>query len=305
MKLTTMTLIVAGVFSCMAGKAQISFKTEYIGNSGYWYMPSDDKPSVKVGDSEGSAIVYQSSANIPFYTKMNEKGRPTAWGVGMGAAYASLDNKHFPDDMVSDIMNLQLGIFHLRPLNDKWSLLANIGIGVFTPFTDFSRIRYKNVLGSLGVIMIRHLKPNLDIGGGLAINSTFGYPMAFPALYLNWRLESRFRVNVSLGEGLELAASYGFGDYFRLSLVAEMNGQMALLEKEGKDMIFTHQYIVAGLRPEIRLGKSGFSVPLTVGINAMRPAYYSDRTLKGMFATGNDYYFRVSPYTAAGIRYGF
>lgn len=300
-----MILIVGGVFSCMSGRAQVSFKTEYIGNSGYWYMPSGDKPSVKVGDSEGSAVVYQGSANIPFYSKMNENGRLTAWGVGTGAAYASLNNKHFPDDMVSEIMNLQLGFFHLRPLNDRWSLLATFGVGVFTPFTDLSRIRYKHVLGSVGVIVIRHLRPNLDIGGGLAINSTFGYPMAFPALYLNWTLESRFRVNVSLGEGLELTAGYGFNDYFRLSLAAEMNGQMALLEKDGKDMMFTHQYIVTGLRPEVRLGKSGFSVPVTVGINAMRPAYYSDRTLKGMFATNNDFYFRVSPYVAAGVRYGF
>ncbi|MDR1224425.1 MAG: hypothetical protein LBL07_16310 [Tannerella sp.] len=31
-------------------------------------------------------------------------------------------------------------------------------------------------------------------------------------------------------------------------------------------------------------------------VNVYRPAYYSDRTLKGMFATNNDFYFSVSPF---------
>jgi hypothetical protein len=304
MKLASIFLIITGIIFCIAGNAQVSFKTEYIGKSGYRYMPSGDKPSERIGNSKGSVTVYQGNVNIPFYMKKNENGRPTAWGIGFGGAYASLHNKNFDDGMVSEIMNLQLGLFHLRPLNSKWSMMANIGAGVFAPSSKFSRIRYKNILGSVGVVFIRHLKPNLDIGGGLAINSTFGYPMVFPAFYLNWYLESKFKVNVSLGEGLDLSAGYKFNDDFSLALAFEMNGQMALLEKDGKDMMFTHQYMVTGLRPEIRLGKTGISMSVMVGINAYRPAYYSDRTLKGMFATDNDYYFSISPYASIGIKYG-
>jgi hypothetical protein len=63
--------------------------------------------------------------------------------MGLGGAYASLNNKNFSDDMVSEIMNLQLGVFYLRPLNDKWSMMANIGVGVYAPFAEFSKIRYK------------------------------------------------------------------------------------------------------------------------------------------------------------------
>jgi hypothetical protein len=35
------------------------------------------------------------------------------------------------------------------------------------------------------------------------------------------------------------------------------------------------------------------------------PAYYSNRTLKGIYAMDNDYFFTVSPYLSAGIKYGF
>ena len=105
----------------------------------------------------------------------------------------------------------------------------------------------------------------------------------------------------------DISAGYDINDYFKIALAVEMNGQMALLEKDGKDVIFSHQYLVTGFRPEIRLGKSGLSVPIMVGINAYRPAFYDNRTLKSVFNINadNDYYFRVSPYVSAGIRYGF
>ena len=285
--------------------AQVSFKAEYLGTSSYMYAPSNGSQHIKTDDNKGSAKVYQGIANIPFHMKMNDKNRPTAWGVGIGGAYASLNNENFTNDMVSEIMNLQLGIFHLRPLNDKWSMMASVGAGVYAPFTEFSKIRYENVLGSAGVVFIRHLKPNLDIGVGCAINSTFGYPMLFPAIYVNWIFDRKLKAHFSLGDGLDLSAGYVFNEYFNLSLACELNGQMALLEKDGKDVIFTHQYIVTGFRPEIKLGKTGMSIPVMAGINVYRPAYYSNRTLKGIYAMDNDYFFTISPYASIAVRYGF
>lgn len=307
MKLTSLFLAVAGTFLCIEGNGQeVSFKTEYIGNSGYWFQPNgDDKPRERIGDSKGSALVYQGAVNIPLSMEMNENNRPTTWGVGISGAYASLNNKNFADEMVSEIMNLQVGVYHLRPLNNKWSMKAGLGIGIYAPFTDFSEIRYKNVLGSVGAVFIRHLKPNLAIGGGLALNTSLGYPMVFPAFYLNWKLEGKFDVNAELADGLDISASYRFNDYFKLSLAFGVNGQMALLERGGKDVIFTHQYVATGLRSEIKFGESGISMSAMAGITAYRPATSSDRSLKGIFASNNDYYFSASPYVSAGIQYNF
>ncbi len=84
-----------------------------------------------------------------------------------------------------------------------------------------------------------------------------------------------------------------------------MNGQMALLKQDGKRMMFSHQYMVVGIKPEVRLGKTGLSLFAMAGLNAMRPAEYSELTLKGMFAMGDAYFFRASPYASAGIKFGF
>jgi hypothetical protein len=306
MKLISLFLAVLGTLLCMEGKAQqLSFKTEYLGSSGYYFLPPGDKPREKIGDAKGSAVVYQGAFSMPLSMKLNANNRPTAWGIGLGGSYTSLNNKNFTDHMVSEIMNLQVGLYHLRPLNDKWSMRASVGVALLAPSADLSKIRFKHVLGSGGIVFIRHLKPNLSIGGGVAINSSLGYPMIFPAVYLNWELDGKFDVNVELVEGLDVSAGYSLNDWFKLSYALEMNGQAALLEKDGKDVIFSHQYIVTGFRPEIKVGKTGLSMTAMAGLNLFRPASYSDRTLKGVFAADNDYYFSVSPYVSFGIKYNF
>ena len=77
--------------------------------------------------------------------------------------------------------------------------------------------------------------------------------MVFPSLYVNWMLDKKLKVKVSVDEGVELSTGYNFNDYFSLVLVAEVNGQMALVEEGDKDKIFTHQYIISGIRPEIKI----------------------------------------------------
>lgn len=306
MKLTSISLAMLSALFCLQGKAQqLSFKTEYIGNSGYYYLPPGEKPSEKIGDGKGSAMVYQGALNIPLSASVNEHNRPTAWGIGIGGAYASLKNQRFSEQMESELLNMQLSVYHLRPLNERWSMRASLGIGVFTPTTDFSRIGFKNVLGSGSMVFIRHLKPNFDLGGGVSLNSSLGYPMIFPAVYMNWKLQRKFSVNIELMEGLDISAGYDFSNQVKLSYALEMNGQVALLKKDGRNMIFSHQYIVTGFRPELKLAKSGFSATAMAGLNLYRPASYSERTLKGVFAGDNDYYFSVAPYASIGLKMKF
>lgn len=278
------------------------FKTEYFGTSAYRMMEGEtDK---KVGDSKGSAVVYQGGINIPLSIKLNENNHPTMWAISLGGAYARLENKNFTEPLIIDeILNLGLSLSHLRPLNGKWSMLITVGGGIYMPCTKLSQIRYKNILGNIGAIFIYHLRPNLELGGGIAMNNSFGYPMIFPAIYFKWTAEGRFSIKMTLLEGIEISAGYTINNYLNLNLVAEMNGQMALLEQNGKDKIFTHQYFVAGLRPEIKFGQH-VSIPITAGIHAMRPAEMVNRSLKSMFQD-KGYYFQVSPYVSAGLQIVF
>ncbi len=295
-----LTLIVLILFVCQI-KGQAYFETEYFGVSSF-----RDENNERVGNSEGMAIVYQGGVKLPLFKKLNEKKKLSVWGLGLNGAYVSLDNNNFTEDLVlSEIVNLQVDIFNMRSLNEKWSMISSIGGGVYASHTRINDIGYKNFLGSLGVLFIRHLKPNLKIGGGLAINNTFGFPMVFPALYFNWNHEGRYTFEVSMINGVELSAGYKFNDNFDLNLIGKISGQGALYEKNGEDLIFSHLYIVGGLRPVIHLNKT-VSIPITLGTSVIRGAYFEERTLKAMFnSRENDPYFEIAPYGSIALEVEF
>lgn len=279
--------------------AQISLNTEYFGKS--YYLDEDTEE--KLG--KGSAIIYQADINVPLYQRLNERNQPTSWGINLSGAYANMNNKNFKDDLVLDeIMNLYIGISHMRPISNKWCVLISAGAGVYSPTTRFSRINSKNILGGGGIVFVCDVNKNLKLGGGLAINNSFGFPMAFPAVYVNWTTGGRFDANVSLMDGLQSSFGYSFSKYYTLSVILDMNGQMALLEKDGKNKMFSHQYLVTGLRNEFNISDK-ISIPITGGINMLRMSEYSDRSLKAMFKSAESGYFDVSLYISAGLNIKF
>lgn len=283
----------------LAVNAQIDFKAEYFGKSSYRMTEGDSDE--KVGNSKGSAQVYQGGVNIPLSMKLDDQNRPTMWAVNAGGAYVKLDNRNFTEPLVIDeILNMGLNIMHMRPISNKWSMLASVGAGLYMPGTKTSDMRFKNLLANVGAIFICRINPNLDLGGGVALNNSFGYPMIFPAFYLNWNTSGRYAVNVSMANGFEASVSYNVNKSMVLKLVAEMNGQMAIIEQDGKDKIFSHQYTIVGFKPEFKIGKY-LSIPITAGISAMRPAEITNRELKSLFQD-RGYYFQIAPYVSAGLK---
>ncbi len=302
MKKILFLVLAVVLYTNATAQVQVELKSEYLGKSSY--RMTEGETSKKVGDSKGSAMVHQANVSIPISLKLNELKRPTMWAINVGTAYAKLDNENFTEPLViNKIMNIGLSVNHLRPLNDKWSMAATLGGGIYMPSSNFSDMELKNLLGSVGVVFIRHLKPNLDLGGGLALNNSFGVPMVFPAFYLNWRTEGKYDFKIALMKGLEMSVGYNLHRNLRLSVIAEINGQTALLEQEGKDKIFSHLYMVTGFRPEIKLGRA-ISIPITVGMNVWRPTQMTDRTLKSIFQE-KEYYFQASPYGSVGLKMKF
>ena len=301
MKTVWLWLMLAGVFICRETSAQVWLKTEYIGSSGF--RDADNK---KVG-GKGDMKVIQGGVNIPVSMKMDENNHPTAWMVGLGASYASMDNKDLSEYMESQIFNAQLAVSYIRPLSKRWSLLASAGVGLFMNTGSFAYARWDHVMGVGMAAAIWPLRDNLDLGMGVALNTSFGYPMVFPALFVDWRLEGRYMVNVSMMDGVEISGGMQLHKLLRLKLVGSMNGMLAFVERDGKDKIFTQQYITTGLQPELTITKS-LSVPITVGLSAYRAAFYDDRTLKAMFKSMDreyDPHFSPAFYTSIAVKYGF
>lgn len=279
--------------------AQVSIKTGYISSSRY-----KNEEGQKTG-GKGDLRFIEGGINIPVSQKMNESNQPTVWMISAGGSYTSMNNKNLQSYIdIDHILNLQLNVTNIRPISKRWLLLTTIGGGVYAASAD---IRLKNILGQGGTIFIRQFKPNLSLGAGLAINNTFGYPMLFPAIYFDWSTEGRYQIKVSMLNAMEVSAGIRMNKYIDLNLVAEMNGTLALVERNGEDAMFSQQFIIVGLQPELTVGTS-FSVVATAGVSCSRIAYYTNRTLKAFFKDMSkeiDPYFKPALYISMGMKYKF
>ena len=267
--------------------AQISVKTEYISNSKFYDAVSDSN----IGD--GSAMIYSVGAMALLSMQAPEEDdpyqRPTVWGVGLNGTFVKMNNHNFPigKELPSEVMNLGATVLHLRPLKERWSMLMALGIGSYTPENRLSAIRIgENVLANGAFILVWHLQPNLEIGGGVALNNSFGYPMVFPAFYLKYKggFSDKFTIDINLLDGTKVAFGYDYSENLSLKLVANIGGYLAYLRRNGQKEIFSSQTFFVGLEPEFKLGKH-ISIPVTFGGSFIRSGRYRERTLSAMFAS--------------------
>ena len=267
--------------------AQISVKTEYIGNSEFYDAVAD------TNTGNGSAMIYSAGAMVPLSMQTPAEDDPykraTIWGVALSGTFVKMDNQNFPigKELPSQVMNLGATALHLRPLKERWSMLMALGIGSYTPENRLSAIRIdENVLANGALVFIWHWRPNLEIGGGVALNNSFGYPMVFPALYLKYKggFSDKFTIDINLLDGTKVAFGYDYSENLSLKLVANIGGYSAYLRRNGQKEMFSSQTFFVGLEPEFKLGKH-ISIPVTFGGSFIRSGRYRERTLSAMFAS--------------------
>jgi len=267
--------------------AQISVKTEYISNSKFYDAVSDSN----IGD--GSAMIYSVGALVPLSMKLPEEDdpyqRPTVWGVGLNGTFVKMNNHNFPigKELPSEVMNLGATVLHLRPLKERWSMLMALGAGSYTPENRLSSIHIgENVVANGAFVLVWHLRPNIEIGGGVALNNSFGYPMVFPAFYFKYKggFSDKFTIDINLLDGTKVAFGYDYSENLSLKLVANIGGYLAYLRRNGQKEMFSSQTFFVGLEPEFKLGKH-ISIPVTFGGSFIRSGRYRERSLSAMFAS--------------------
>lgn len=267
--------------------AQISVKMEYISNSEFYDAVAD------TNTGNGSAMIYSAGAMVPLSMQASAEDDPykraTIWGVALSGTFVKMDNQNFPigKELPSQVMNLGATALHLRPLKERWSMLMALGIGSYTPENRLSAIRIdENVLANGALVFIWHWRPNLEIGGGVALNNSFGYPMVFPALYLKYKggFSDKFTIDINLLDGTKVAFGYDYSENLSLKLVANIGGYSAYLRRNGQKEMFSSQTFFVGLEPEFKLGKH-ISIPVTFGGSFIRSGRYRARTLSAMFAS--------------------
>lgn len=277
--------------------AQIYIKTDYFRTSDF-----RDADKTKIG-GKGDFKIVEGGLQIPVFITMNELNQPTAWVVALQGAYGEMNNKGLsPNFALNRLFNAQLALIHTRPLSEKWSVMAMVGGGIYSDMSHFSG---KCILGQGGVLFIRRMNANLDIGGGAAINNMLGYPMAFFSLYLDWHQNGKYDFNLSMTTKFEISGGMRLNEKWKLRVIGEANGMSAVVDKDGESQIYVHNWGTIGFRPELNLGKM-WKAFMTVGVSVKRESYYQKRTLKAFYSSIEDYpHFGVAPYISFGLGFGF
>jgi hypothetical protein len=294
---TVLILSFLSMFFSMTVSGQIQIESSYMAPSSY-----RDVNNKKVGGS-GDFKDIRLGIQIPVYMKTDETGRPTAWAIASKGTYAAMNNENLSDDFcISQLLNAELGVVHARPLSEKWSLMASAGAGVYTDLSEFSG---NSILAQAGTLFIRRMSPKMDIGFGAALNNVLGYPMIFPSLYFKWETGTRFEVKMSLYDSFVLSVGMKMNDMVKLRLLAQARGMSAIVKREGETKIFSQQFSVIGLQPEIYVNKL-MSIPVTVGVSAKREAYFQERKLISFYHTEENYpNFATSFYASVGLKFFF
>lgn len=276
----------------------------------YDYQPSSSFKD-KEGNKHGSGNLQRISGRytIPLSRKQNRRNQPTAWGMTLSASYAMMDNGGEARELNPDrVLNTSLTVSHLRPLSERWSLLASLGCGIYAaPY----KVRWQSLLANGAFIFAYRLRDNLSIGIGGGLTNSYGVPIIMPMGYLNWKTNGRYEVAIDMANALKMQVATQVGKGMRLELTAiEMDGMSAVMRVDGKQKIYSSTMMCSGLNVSFRLlGKA--SLYAGVGSVWLRSTKITDRNLRSFFKSlgddGNkdEYRFGTSLRFSVGFRYGF
>lgn len=263
------------------------------------------------GNRVGKGDLYKISGR--FTLPIALRGTPfsedfSVWAVTVSSAYATMRND-FDNGVVApeQILNASVSVSHVRSLSERWSLIASLGVGVYSPPDEISM---DGVFTSGACVFAFRVLDNLSVGLGAGLTTSYGVPMVVPMSYFSWQAGQRVEVKVEALSSFKASASAWLGEKWKLNLVAiEMDGMSAALDTggEGKDLYST-QIMRSSLGPEYYISPR-CSIFLDAGADWLRSASLRERSVVGFWEAftggGESYRFDPAFRMSAGLRYGF
>ncbi|MDE6858894.1 MAG: hypothetical protein K2J65_00585 [Duncaniella sp.] len=262
--------------------SQVQFSTDYL-------SPSTLKDSDGDEFGKGSMARVSVMANLPFKYELDEDRRIVRmWAVTLSAKYASLNNTGGAGELVPDrMLNTSLNLTHIRPLSERWKLMASLGVGIYC---RPNHVVFKSLLANGGAVFVYNVRDRLDVGVGGALTNSFGFPAIIPAVYLNWSMRGKYEIDLSMITGLKLTVKRKWDDRFTTSLVAfDMEGMSAVFRHDDKWKIYSTTMTRSYFQLDYKY-KSSITFFGGIGAAWSRSSRLVDRKFKNFYKmfNGND-----------------
>lgn len=268
-------------------------------------MPSTLKDDDGNSYGKGGISIASGQFNMPLSFKMNEKRQPTIWSISLNAKYGVLDNSGEAKSLNPDeIINTSMNLTHMRPINDRWSMIASLGAGIYAMPDD---IRWRSILANGGVFFVYRVNNNLKLGAGGGMTNSYGAPIIMPMVYVSWDSKGKYELNLNFTGRLKVSAATNLSEKFRLELTAiEMDGMSAVMKIDGHSKIYSATMMKSYISPVLKIDKH-FSLYAGLGADWRRTANIRNRKLKDMFNFNHsgDRHFATAWQFTTGLRYSF
>lgn len=297
------------LLASMAAQSQTGisgeFKADYVPFSKY-VRPIDSTKTNSESNFKRAQLIFE----VPLSLEMDKYNHPKLWSLVVNGSYARLENRNyniqdlpveFQGGFPEELLNTQVGIKHLRSISPSWSLLIMASVGIYT---DMVEINKDDILIQGGVIFIKQFNPNLALGAGPVLTNSFGVPMVLPGIYFNWESRGALHFKIAFPEGVELG--YRMYDNLDLKLVGEISGMTAETKIGNKSSLLGYQQIIAGLRPQLKLGEHWTLEP-TAGTTLLRNFSTTNRKIRDIFKEKDiaDPKFTTTFYGAIALKWKF
>lgn len=291
-------MLTAIVFTTLMAYPQATLEWNY-------FMKSTLRDHDRTNSGKGDLQNLKARINFPLSMKLDSQGKPRMWNMTLSASHYWLGNEGLAHELnPTRVINASLNLSHIRNINEKWMLIASLGVGIYAP-TDY--VTFKSVLANGGAIFAYRLRPNLSLGIGAGLTNSYGVPMVVPMAYLDWRLRGRVEVTLNLSYGIKANVRIKATKRLAVDITPiEFDGMSAVVKHQGKDRIYSTLSIRSLLSAEMDMGK-GLSLFGGAGGVLLRNISIQERKISNLFDSDdeNKYRFNPAPQLTAGIRYKF
>ncbi len=263
------------IICAVSAYAQVQVSSDYVAPSSLIDCDGNDH-------GNGSMARVSAIANLPFKYELDDNRQIVRmWAITLSSKYANLNNTGLAGVYVPDrMLNMSLNLTHIRPLSERWKLMASLGVGIYS---RPNHIVFKSLLANGGAVAVYKVRDNFDLGIGGGLTNSFGFPAILPMVYVNWSLKGDYQIDVSMVTGLKITVKRKWNERLATSLTAlDMDGMSAVFRKEGKWKIYTTTLIRSHLEFDYKFNNH-FSFFGGVGAVWKRSSRLADRKFKNFY----------------------
>lgn len=200
-------ILLALIVIFQAEAQQLEISTSYLSRSAF-----TDKQKVSYGKGELYHIGLK--YNQPLSVRLNDYGEPILWTASIqGSLYDLRGTGEAANQNPDDILNASINVTHIRPLSERWSIIATLGFGIYSAPKEISWV---SVLANGGCLFIYKVNDIFSIGGGIGLTNVYGTPMVVPMTYVKWNPKGRLEFDLNISSGIKASAQTWFGQNFKL-----------------------------------------------------------------------------------------